>query len=77
MWVHSYLHSSYIQTIYNDKEEIINNIFSTYVEPFLYNMNHPSFVQEWKLNIDATAYEKQLDAKVNILSYKNKLIVLI
>ena len=27
----SYLHSYYIQNIYNDKEEIINIIFSTYV----------------------------------------------
>ena len=54
----SYLHSSYIQTIYNGKSESINNIFSTYFEPLLNHINHPELVQEWKLNIDDTAYEK-------------------
>ena len=31
--LHKNIHSSYIQTEYNDKEEIINNTFITYVEP--------------------------------------------
>ena len=35
LWKQSDLHSSYIQTIYNDKYESINNIFSTYVETLL------------------------------------------
>ena len=74
--LHSYLHLSYIQIIYNGKEEIINNIFSAYVEPLLNHVNRPALVQEWKLNIDAAAYEK-VDAKVNRPSDKNKLIVVI
>ena len=49
-------HYSYIQTEFNEKGEIINNIFSSYVEPFLKDINHPAFLQEWKLNIDATVY---------------------
>ena len=40
-------------------EEIIHNIFSTYVKPLLNYINHPESVQEWKLNIDAPAYEKK------------------
>ena len=52
------LHSSYNQTKYIGEEEIIHNIFSTYVEPLLNYINHPALVQEWKLNIDAPAYEK-------------------
>ena len=38
-------HSSHIQTIYNGKEESINNIFSTYVEPLLNDINNPALVQ--------------------------------
>ena len=52
------LHSSYNQTKYIYEEEIIHNIFSTYVEPLLNYINHPALVQEWKLNLDAPAYEK-------------------
>ena len=48
-------HSSYNQTKYNGEEEIINNFFSIYVEPLLNYINHPTLVQEWKLNLDALA----------------------
>ena len=34
------LYPSYIQTIYNSKEESINNIFSTYVESLVNYINH-------------------------------------
>ena len=27
-------------------------------------INHPELIQEWKLNIDASAYEKQIGANV-------------
>ena len=53
------LHSSYIQTELNKKEEIIKNTFVTYVEPLLKYINHPALFQEWKLDIDAAAYEKK------------------
>ena len=36
---------------------MIINIFSEYVEPLLKDINHPALLQEWKLNIDAAAYE--------------------
>ena len=65
MWIPSYLHSSYIQTIYNSKEESINKIFITYSEPLLEDINYPALLEEWKLNLDAAAYENILDAKVN------------
>ena len=54
------LHSSYNQTKYNGEEEVIHNIFSTYIEPLLNYINHPALVQEWKLNIDAPVYETRL-----------------
>ena len=61
----SYFHSFYIKTIYNDEYEIINNIFITYVEPLLDDINHPTLLEERKLNLDYAAYKKQLYAKVN------------
>ena len=39
-------YSSYNQTKYIGEEEIIHNIFSTYVEPLLNYNNHPALVQE-------------------------------
>ena len=56
--LHYNLYSSYNQTKYIGEDEIIHNIFSTYVEPLLNYINHPALVQEWKLNLDAPAYEK-------------------
>ena len=56
--------SSYNQTKYIDEEEIIHNIFSTNFEPLLNYMNHLTLVQEWKINLDAPAYEK-MDANMN------------
>ena len=39
------LHSSYNQTKYIGEEEIIYKILSTYVEPLLNYINHPTLVQ--------------------------------
>ena len=54
----SYLHYYYIQTIYNGKEESISNIFITYVEPLLNDINNDALAQECKINLNAVAYEK-------------------
>ena len=58
--VNKSLHYSYIQPEFNDKKEIIINIFSAYVVPPLKDINNHELLQEWKLNLDAAAYEKQL-----------------
>ena len=39
------LHSSYIQTKFNDKKEMIINICSVYVVPLLKDINHPALLQ--------------------------------
>ena len=44
-WIPSYFHSSYIQTIYNNKYESINNTFIKNVEPLLDYINHPALVE--------------------------------
>ena len=43
---------------------MINNIFSSYVEPLLKYINHPELLQEQKLNLDTIAYGKNIDANV-------------
>ena len=45
---------------YYGKEEGINNIFSTYIETLLNDINHTVLVKEIKLNLDAPVYEKTL-----------------
>ena len=46
LWLQSILHYSYIKTKYDAKEEVINNIFSIYVEPLLNDINHIALLQE-------------------------------
>ena len=63
--VNNILHSSYIQTEFNDKKKIIINIFSAYVVPLLTYINYTALIQEWKLNLDAEAYERDIDANMS------------
>ena len=65
-------HSSYNQTRYIGKEEIIHNIFSTYVETLFNYTNHPELVQERKLNLDDPGYKK-VDATMHIPSDKKEI----
>ena len=62
--VNKKIHSSYIQREFNDKNKMIINIFSAYFVPLLKDINHIALLQEWKLNIDVAAYEKNIDANV-------------
>ena len=55
----SYFHSYYIQTKYDGKEEIINNIYCTNAEPLLNYINNPVLVKERKHDLDAASYEKK------------------
>ena len=66
-----------IQIEFNDKKKTIIKIFSAYFVPLLKDINHPAFLQEWKLNLDAAAYERNIDANMSKLSLKNKLIFMI
>ena len=57
-------HYSYIKTQFNNIKDMIINIFSAYVEPLLKDINHPALLQERELNLDATEYEKNIDANI-------------
>ena len=43
---------------------MIIKIFSQYVEPLLEDINHPELLQEWKVNIYAEDYERNVDANL-------------
>ena len=51
---------------------MIINIFSAYFEPLLKDINHPALLKEWKLNLDAADYERNIDANLYKPSFKNK-----
>ena len=44
---------------------MIINIFSAYVETLLKYINYPALPQEWKINLDAAAYERNIDANLS------------
>ena len=41
------------------------------------NLDYPALIEEWKQNIDAAAYEKNLYQDLKLPSIKKKLIVMI
>ena len=53
-------HSSYSTDNYNDQKESMDRLFSTYITPQIKEIYHPAINQEWKLNIDAAEYEKNV-----------------
>ena len=74
--INSNYHSSYSTEELNTKNEQMSNIFSTYVTPQMKEINHPAIIQEWKLNIDASDYERNM-AENYRPSEKNNLIVML
>ena len=75
--VNSNYHSSYTTQEFNTKKEQISTIFNTYVTPQIKEINHPAFLQEWKLNIDAAEYEKNMGANMYKPSRKKKIVLMI
>ena len=68
--VNTSFQSSYIQIEFNNRKEEIINIFSAYVEPLIKEINHPELLQEWKLNLDAAEYKRNIDANLYKTSEK-------
>ena len=50
----------------------MSTIFNTYVPPQTKEINHPAFLQEWKLNIDAAEYENNIEANMYKPYEKNR-----
>ena len=53
----------------------MDKLFSTYVTPQINEIYHLAIIQEWKLNVDAAEYEKNMTLS-HVPSTKNKSIVL-
>ena len=53
------------------KKKAMNRLFGTYVTPQTKEIYHPATIQEWKLNIDAAEYEKNMTL-THVTSTKNK-----
>ena len=51
---------SYSTEKINTEKEAMSRLFSTYVTPQIKEIYHPAIIQEWKLNIDAADYEKNM-----------------
>ena len=49
------------------------NIFSAYVAPQFKKIHHLELLQEWKLNLDAAEYEKNMKPNMNKPSEKKKI----
>ena len=52
---------------------MISSIFVAYVVLLLKYINHAALLQEWKIDINATAYEKNIDANMFKLSDKKEM----
>ena len=66
--ISSYYHSAYSTEKFNTEKEEMSRLFSTYVIPQIKEIKHPAIIQEWKLNIDAAEYEKNM-AKSHLPSH--------
>ena len=53
-------HSSYSTDNCNNQKEAMYRLFSTYITPQIKEIYHPAIIQEWKLNINAAEYEKNM-----------------
>ena len=62
--INSNYHSSYSTQSLNTKKEQMSNIFNSYITPQIKEINHPAFIQEQKLNIDAAEYERSMAANM-------------
>ena len=65
-------HSSYSSDNYKNQKEAMDRLFSTYIKPQIKEIYHPEIIQEWKLNIDAAEYEKNVTL-THIPSTKKKI----
>ena len=52
---------------------MIIKFFSKYFVSLLKDINHPYLLQEWKLNLVAAAYEKNIDANLSKISDKKEI----
>ena len=60
LYIGTQYHSLYSTENYNDQTEEMDRLFRTYITPQMKEIYHPAILQEWKLNIDAAEYKKNM-----------------
>ena len=63
---HSNLHTGYKHSFYHDKQDKFDELFDKYHFTLLKYIDHPELIQEWKKNIDAGTYEKNLNRDIKL-----------
>ena len=66
------MHLIYKQDFYTDKQKEIDKLLIEHLVPIMDDLYHPMLIEEWKQNINATAYENNLNQDVKIPSIKKK-----
>ena len=56
-------HTEFVSTYCNDKGDAFRYIFGQYIKPYMKEIDHPAFIQEFKLNLDTAAYLKNIYKK--------------
>ena len=60
LYIGTQYHESYSTNIYSNQTEKMDRLFKKYITPQLKDIYHTAILQEWKLNIDAKEYEKNM-----------------
>ena len=61
------------QDFYKNKEKEIYELFLEYIVTVMDDLDHHALIKEWKQNLDASAYEKNLYKDVKLPSIKKKI----
>ena len=60
------MHMIYKQDFYKNKDKEIDDLFLEYLVTIMDDLDHPTFIEERKQNIDDAAYEKKLYKDVKL-----------
>ena len=60
LYIGKHCHSLYLTENYNDQTKATERLFSTYIAPQIKEIYHPEIIQDRKLNIYSTEYEKNM-----------------
>ena len=71
------MHLIYKQDYYEDKLNEIYDFIIGYLVPIMDDLDHHSFIEEWKQNVDPDAYKNNLNQDVKIPSVQKNIILII
>ena len=73
MHIQCNLHFIYQQDLYKDKQKEIYELFIEYLVPVVEYIDRSALIEEWKLNLYASAYENNLNQDVKIPPIKKNI----